>query len=563
MEVFPWLRHYDPDVPTTLRPYPDKTLIDFVRETAADRPSHPFLLFKGSRLTYGEVDRLSDQFAAALFARGVVTGDRVALVLPNIPQAVIAQLGAWKAGAIVHAVNPLYTEDELRTVLRLTTPVTAVVMTPFYEKVKAVQPDTTLRSIVATGVKEYLPPLLRTLFALFMEKKEGHRIQLQPGDAWFQACIREQAGARPPDARIDGDEPALLLCTGGTTGTPKAAIQTHTALVMTGMQCDAWGRRLIPHWTSTILLAMPLFHAYGNSLLLSMTIVARNAAALVPNARDIDDLVRTIQKVRPIALPAMPSLYIRLLEHPKVKAGKVDLRSIKACLSGAAPLLAQTKRQFEAETGGHVFEGYALTESGGALVANPLGGMYKAGSVGVPVPDVGVRIVDAETGDRTLAAGQIGELVMRAPNLMAGYWGSPEETKQVLRDGWLYTGDLAYMDDDSYVFIVDRKKDLIKPSGFQVWPREIEEVLASHPAVLEVAVGGVPDPVQGEAVRAWVVPKPGASVDGEQLRALCRKHLAAYKVPREVELRNALPKTAIGKVLRRALRDEARAAMLH
>ncbi len=556
MEQRPWLKHYDRDVPPSLAPYPDKTLVDFVRETAADRPDHPFLLFKGASLSYGTVDRLSDAFAAALVARGIAKGDRVALLLPNVPQLVVAQLGAWKAGAIVLPLNPLYTEDELRTVFRLTSPVMAVALTLVYDKVKAVQPGTTIRSVLATNVKEHLPPALKVLFTVFKEKKEGHRVRLQPGDEWFRDCLREQASALRPDVRIDRDDPALLLCTGGTTGVPKAAVQTHGAIMMSGMQGFVWNRKLLPEGTSILMLAMPLFHTYANSMLLPTVIVSRNTAALVPNPRDLDDLVHTIQRVKPTALPGMPTLYIKLLEHPKVRAGKVDLRSIRGCISAAAPLLAETKRRFEQETGGLLVEGYGLTESCCAFTCNPYEGTYKTGSVGIPAPDVEVRIVDADTGRTTLPPGEIGELVMRAPNLMSGYWAAPEETAETLRDGWLHTGDLAYVDEDGYVFIVDRKKDLIKPSGFQVWPREVEEVIAAHPAVMEVAVAGVPDAVQGEAVKAWVAVKPGASVDGEELRALCRTHLAAYKVPRQIEFREALPKTTVGKVLRRVLRDE-------
>ena len=560
MEQLPWLRHYDPGVPPTLKPYPQKTLVDFVDETAAERPDHPFLLFKGARISYREVNRLSDAFAAALTARGVRKGDRVAFVLPNSPQLVVAQLGAWKAGAIAQPVNPLYTQDELRSVLRMTSPVAVVALTSFYRTVKAAQAQTPVRWVIATSIKEYLPPVLRILFTLLKEKKEGHRIDLQPGDVWMQALIHEHAGAPRPAVNLGADDPALLLCTGGTTGLPKAAVQSHGALVMTAMQINAWFFRSVPPWTSTHMLVMPLFHTYANSGVLSAAIGGHNAVALVPNPRDIDDLVHTVKQVRPTSLPGVPTLYVKLLEHQKVRQGKVDLRSIRACLSGAAPLLAETKRRFEAETGGRLVEGYALTESCMAVTCNPLEGLQKLGSIGIPLPDVEVRIVDGETGQRRLATGEVGELVMRAPNLMNGYWESPGETKEALRDGWLYTGDLAYMDEDGYIFIVDRKKDVIKPSGFQVWPREVEEVVASHPAVMEVAVAGIPDAVQSEAVKAWVVRKPESSVSEEEIRAFCREKLAAYKVPRQVEFRDALPKTMIGKVLRRTLRDEERKA---
>ncbi len=556
MEDKPWLRHYDPDVPATLHPYPQKTLVDFVTETARERPEHPFLLFKGTQLSYGEVDRLSDRFAAALHQRGIGRGDRIALLLPNCPQAVICQLGAWKAGAIVVFLNALYTEAELAPILRLTRPAAAVVLSRFYNKLKRLQPDTTLRLVVASNIKEHLPPLLRVLFTLVKEKKEGDRVTLQSGDCWLPDLLRQHAGGHRPDVTVACDDPALLLCTGGTTGSPKAAVQSHQALVMSGLQIRTWARDAIPEWTARVVMVMPLFHTYGNSGVLSAVIVAHGTGALVPNPRDLDDVVDTVHKVRPTTLPGIPTLYTALLEHPKVKAGKINLRSIRACTSGAAPLMLETKRRFEAETGGKLVEGYALTESAMALIANPVNGVNKPGSIGIPVSDVEARIVDADEGTAPVTTGQVGEITMRAPNLMSGYWDAPDETARTVRDGWLHTGDLGYMDEDGYVFVVDRKKDLIKPSGFQVWPREVEETIAAHPAVMEVAVAGIPDSRQVEAVKAWVVLKKGETATGDELRAFCRERLSHYKVPRQIEFRDALPKTTIGKVLRRALRDE-------
>jgi long-chain acyl-CoA synthetase len=556
MEPTRWLKHYDPGVPSTLTPYPARTLLDCLADTVRERPDHPFLLFKGACLSYGEVERLSDGLAASLVAHGVGKGDRVAIVLPNCPQAIVAQLGAWKAGAIAAPTNPLYTERELEYTLQTCGATTAIVLTPFYARVKHVQPRTAVTRVVATSIKEHLPPLVRLLFTLFKERKGGHRIALEPGDLWFADLVSGPAGAPRPPVAIDKDDPALLLFTGGTTGTPKAAVGTHHGLLMSGMQINAWTRAALPDWEGSRMMAMPLFHVYGNVALVASSIIGHNPIVLVPNPRDIDDVIATIRKARPAALPGVPTLYIALLEHPAVKAGKVDLRSIKLCVSGAAPLLVDTKRRFEAETGGRIIEGYSLTEAMLALIANPVDGINKPGSVGIPLPDVEARIVDSADGHTVLAPGQVGELLLRAPQMMQGYWKAPDETAEVLRDGWLYTGDLAYMDEDGYTFIVDRKKDLIKPSGFQVWPREVEEVIAAHPAVSDVAVAGVTDAHQGEAVKAWVVLKPGAQATVAEIRAFCRERLVAYKVPKHVEFRASLPKTMIGKVLRRALRDE-------
>jgi long-chain acyl-CoA synthetase len=551
-----WLKHYDEGVPHSLQPYPQRTLLDAVRDAALQRPGHPALLFKGAHLSYGELERLSDAFAAALVSQGVEKGDRVALLLPNCPQFVIGQLGAWKAGAVVVPLNPLYTECELPHMLADCGAETALVLTAFYEKVKAVQPHTGLRRVIATSIKEYLPSHLRLLFSAFKEKKEGHRITLRPDDLWLGDLLRKYARTPRPDVQVGPEDLALFLYTGGTTGTPKAAAGTHHALLVTATQLKAWFGALFVDWEDVVMGHMPMFHTYGNIAILGTALLGRHPLALVPNPRDLDDLVTTIGKVRPALMPGVPTLFTALLHHPQVRAGKVDFKSIKLCFSGASALLVETKTRFETLAGGRILEGYALTESMVAAVVTPAYGVYKPGSVGVPLPDVEVRIVDADDGHDILPLGQIGEIVMRAPQLMLGYWQHPAETADALRDDWLFTGDLGYMDEDGYLFIVDRKKDLIKPSGFQVWPREVEEVIATHPAVSEVGVAGIPDKVRGEAVKAWVVLQEGQQVTGAEIRAYCRDRLAAYKVPRHVEFRDSLPKTTIGKVLRRELAQE-------
>jgi len=553
MNERPWFKQYDEGVPRTLRPYPERTLVDVVSETARLRPDHPAMLFKGAQVSYAELERQSDVFAAALVALGIERGGRVALLLPNSPQMLIVQFGVWKAGGIVVPLNPLYTGRELTYALNECGAEIAVVLAPFYEKVKEIQPETPLRRLIVVNIKTYLPPLLRFLFTLLKEKKEGHRPTLRDGDLWFAALLRRYAGEPRPDVPVGPDDPAVLLFTGGTTGTPKAALGTHQALLMTGMQLHAWFGPELTDWDDVIMLNMPLFHAYAQCGIMTVALIGHNPLALVPNPRDLDDVLATIRRVRPAFLPGVPTLFVALLNHPDVQAGRVDFRSIKLCISGAAPLLAEIKHQFEAVTGGRMVEAYALTETMLAGVITPVHGTYKEGAVGVPLPDVEVRIVDADTGQRNLPSGEVGEVLMRAPQLMAGYWQRPTETANALRDGWLYTGDLGYLDEDGYLHIVDRKKDVIKPSGFQVWPREVEEVIASHPAVAEVGVAGVLDERQGEAVKAWVVLREGEQVTADELRAYCREKLAAYKVPKHVEFRSDLPKSMVGKVLRREL----------
>jgi long-chain acyl-CoA synthetase len=555
----PWLGHYDQGVPETLGPYPERTLLDDLAEAVAQRPDAPAALFKGRTVSFGELDRRSDAFAASLAGLGVAPGDRVALLLPNCPQFLIGELGAWKAGAILVPLNPIYTEQELEGALRRTGAETILVLTPFYGRVKAVQPRTALTRVVATNVKEYLPPLLRVLFTVARERRDGHRVALQDGDLWLGELLGRHQGAARPPVPVSPDDRAVILMSGGTTGTPKGVVGLHRHYTITGRQLGTWLQAGTTPWDDVVMAALPLFHSFANIGIQSVALRNHNALALVPNPRDLDDLLDTIAKTRPTAFSGVPTLFNALLHHPRVRAGKVDFSSIKVCFSGAAPLLAETKRRFEELTGGRIVEGYSLTEAMLACAVNPVEGPNKIGSVGMPLPDVEVRTVDTASGDR-LPDGEVGEVLIRAPQLMAGYWDDPEETATTVRthDGerWLHTGDLGYLDGDGYLFIVDRLKDLIKTHGYQVWPREIEEVLATHPAVAEVGVAGVPDEAKGEVAKAWVVLAAGQQAGVEELRAFCRERLAPYKVPVTVEFRSELPKTMVGKVLRRALTAE-------
>ena len=557
----PWLQHYDKGVPETLEPYPDRTAVDIVRATAAERPQHPAILFKGLRVSYGELERDSTALAAALAADGVRKGDRVALVLPNCPQFLVAELAVWKAGGVVVPLSPVYTERELAGPLRDTGAGVVICMTRFYSRIRSVQAGTGIRRIIATNIKEYFPPVLRVLFTLFRERKSGDRVRLAEGDRWFRDMIREGRGRPAPDSSPGPDDTAVILASGGTTGTPKGVVGTHRAYVQAGLQLRAWTGALCAEWRDTILLPLPLFHVYANLGVQALAFVGRNPLALVPNPRDLDDVLATIGRVRPVFFTAVPTLFAALLNHPDVLAGRADFRSIKISFSGAAPLMAETKRRFEELTGGTIIEGYSLTEAMMAVLANPLLGRAKLGSIGLPLPDVKAQIVDSENPGLPLPAHQVGELLLHAPQLMAGYWNNPAETAASLKSAssggtWLYTGDLGYMDEDGYVFLVDRKKDLIKTSGYQVWPREIEEVVTAHPAVAEVGVAGCPDPLRGEIVKAWVVLRPGSHATSDDIRAWCRERLAPYKVPSAVEFRGELPKSMVGKVLRRALAND-------
>lgn len=558
MDNKPWLNNYDRGVPATLQPYLQQTMIDVVRETVSLRPDHMALYFKGTKISYSQLDRLSDQFANALIAMGIKKGDRVALVMPNIPQFVIAEFGVWKAGAVAACINPLYTEYEMEHALNECGAETVVAMTTFYNKIKNVQSKTKVKRVIAAGVREYLPFVIRLLFTLAKEKKEGHRIDLQPGDFWFKDLLKQNKGSGRPSVTVTPSDNAIILFTGGTTGLSKAAVGSHEGLVMSGKQIFAWFQNILHEWDDVFLTALPLFHVFANAGVQMAAFTARGGMALVPNPRDIPDVMKTIEKTKATFFPSVPTMFNAMLNHPLVKEGKVDLTSIKLCISGASALLQDTKESFEKLTGSRIVEGYALTESMMAICCTPIEGKYKVGSIGMPVPDVFVRIADVadDSKNMPLGEGNVGEIVIRAPQLMRGYWQRPEATAEMLKAGELFTGDLGYMDEDGYIFIVDRKKDVVKVSGFQVWPREVEEVLATHPKVMEVAVAGIPDARTTEAVKAWIVLQPGVAATADEIQNFCKEKLTGYKVPRYVEFRSELPKSTIGKVLRRELVKE-------
>ncbi len=554
----PWLAHYDPGVPSTLGEYPARILLDYIDDGLKERPDSAALLFKGRTMSLRELDALSTAFANALLTRGVTKGDRVAVLLPNSPQFFICELGAWKIGAILVPLNPIYTEEELVGPLQDTSPKVVVTLTPFYERVKHVQAQVGHPQIIATNLKEYFPSLTSLLFTLFMEKRHGHRISLQTGDLWLQDVLAAHRGTARPAHRPGPDDDCMILLSGGTTGTPKGVRVHHNGLVSTGLQGRAWLAAEFRPWTDVYLLPLPMFHSYGACGVQSVCFIGHNPLALVPNPRDLDDIVKTFEQVKPTIFCGVPTLYNALLGHKDVQNGKVNFKSLRACVSGAAPLLAETKKRFEAATGVTMVEGYAMTETLLAATLNPIRGVTKLSSVGMPFPDVDVMIVDADDPMKILPTGDVGEIIIHGRQIMRGYWNNPSETAIMRRVGpdgrdWIYSGDLGYLDEDGYVFIVDRKKDLIKPGGMQVWPRDIEEVLQAHPAVAEVGVRGFPDDGKGEIAVAFVVLREGASATAEEFREYCKQHLAFYKVPGRVVFRRELPKSMVGKVLRRML----------
>ncbi len=553
-----WAANYDPGVPRTLQPYPERTLLDYLADVARDDPDGTALWFKGRTISWAALQKEAEECASAFDELDIGRGDRVALVLPNCPQFLIAEYGAWKVGAVVCPLNPIYTEEELRARLRSLAPRVVVTLTPFYERVSAARAGTAVEHVIATNIKEFFPPLLRLAFTFTMEKKLGHRITLRPGDLEWGPWLATHRGRRALVEPAGPQDEAMILMSGGTTGTPKGVPAWHHSLVMTALQFRAWTASVLKPDVDSVLLPLPLFHSYAACLVQAGYLVGRHPLALVPNPRDLDDLVKAIARFKPSLFAGVPTLYNALLNHPAVKSRKADLRSLKVCASGSAPLMAETKRRFEEVTGATITEAYALTESLIAGVSNPIAGTRKIGSVGIPLPDVHVRIVDVEDARKELPTGEVGEILIRGPQIMRGYFDNPTESAAMLvthDDGhtWLHSADLGYLDEDGYLFIVDRKKDLIKANGMQVWPRELEEVLAQHPAVAEVGVRGFADAARGEIAVAFVVLRAGMQATEHDLREYCKTQLAFFKVPARVVFRRELVKSMIGKVLRREL----------
>lgn len=551
----PWLRQYDDGVPQDVK-VPDHPLQQFVTQSATTHPDQAAIIFKGNEIDYRELHELTDAVARALVASGFQKGERAAIYMPNIPQFVITYFGILKAGGVVVAINPLYTERELEHQLVDCGAETVFVMSLYYDRLKRVQKreQTRVKRVIVTNVKEYFPLHLKLLFTIAKEKKGGHRAQLEAGDVWLQDFITTGRQSPAVDVEVTGDDVALLQYTGGTTGIPKGAIGLHRNLVANTLMVKAWLPDL-EEGKEVVLTAIPLFHSYGMNTAMNLAMSGAATMVLIVNPRDLKDLLDSINKYRPTIFPGVPAMYIAINNHQGVAAGKYDVSSIRACISGSAPLLQETKMRFEEITGGKLVEGYGLTEAHVATHANPIHGENRPG-IGLPLPGIEARIVDAEEGKQEMPVGELGELILNGPSIMAGYWQMPAETANALRDGWLYTGDLVRMDEDGYFYVEDRKKDLIIASGFNVYPREVEEILAMHPDVLEVAVAGIPHERRGETVKAWVVKREDSTLTGEALIEWSKEQLASYKYPRLVEFRDELPRTTVGKVLKRELVKE-------
>jgi long-chain acyl-CoA synthetase len=514
----------------------------------------PALDFYGRRLTYRELDRSANRFADALTRLGVRKGDRVAVMLPNVPQAVIAYYGALRVGAVVVQVNPLYVEREIEQQVRDAEARVLVALDLFYPRVAAVRANAGLEAVIVTSVRDALPWHLALLYPL-KAWREGTAVSVPkaPGVYDFQALL---AGAddEAPGVEVTPDDLALLQYTGGTTGVPKGVMLTHRNLVANTLQCRAWMPSL-RDGAEVFLGVIPFFHVYGMTACMNLAIATGGLIVLLPRFAT-KDVLHAIVKSRTTIFMGVQAMYVAINNFPDVR--RYDLSSIRICISGAGPLHVEVQERFEALTGGKVVEGFGLSEASPVTYVNPIFGRRIKGTIGLPLPDTEAKVMDVETGTREMPVGEAGELVIRGPQIMKGYWRRPDETAGVLRNGWLHTGDIATVDADGYFTIVDRKKDMIKTKGENVYPRDIEEVLFRHPKIKDAVVVGVPEEFMGEMIKAYVVLREGETATEDEITAYCGRELAKFKVPKTVEFRQELPRTIVGKVLRRVLLEEER-----
>jgi long-chain acyl-CoA synthetase len=537
----PWLKFYEEGVPHHIE-YPRVPLYQVLDDTARDFPNLDAVIFQGKRIKYGELAGWSHDLASALHQIGIRKGQRVAIMLPNCPQYIVAYYAILKLGGVVVNINPMYVERELEFQLHDAGAQAIVALRDLLPRLETVKEKTPLKTVILTDLDEHVRAAREKVSAQ----------ELRPGFYEYAELLEEGKTQVPPVVLVDPDEVALLQYTGGTTGFSKGAMLTHFNLVSNVVQCVSWNVGA-QRGEERMLAVLPFFHVYGMTVTMNEAIYLAATIILLPRFQ-VDDCLEAINQYQPTRFPGVPTMYIGIINHPRVK--EYNISSIKVCSSGSAPLPVEALKKFEELTGGKISEGYGLTEASPVTHANPFSGKRKVGSIGLPRPDTDAKVVDLETGEQDLPPGEEGELCIRGPQVMKGYWNRPEETARSLRNSWLYTGDIARMDEEGYFYIVDRKKDMIICGGFNVYPREVEEALYLHPKILEAAVLGVPEPYRGETVKAFVVLKPGKKATGEEIIEFCRQNLARFKVPTQVEFRKELPKSHVGKVLRKALREE-------
>ena len=547
----PWLKFYDPGVPASVD-YEDITLPEAFARAAAEFPGNTALTYQGFTLSYSALSDMIARFATALAGFGVKKGDRVAIHLPNIIPCVAAYYAVLSVGGVVVMNNPLYSDRELSHQFNDSGAKVLITLDILANRVIGLRPLTSIRQVVYTSVGDYLPFPKNLLFPLVARKRNlSADVKPAPDVYRFKDLVARTAPS-PPKVEVGLDDLAMFQYTGGTTGVSKGVMLSHRNLSCNVQQIRAWfpafekGREIM-------LGALPFFHVFGMNTAMNLAMCAGWNLILVPKPQPAE-LLEAIRKFRPTLAPLVPTMYIGILNHPDL--ARTDMTSIKGCFSGSAPLPVEVIREFEKVTGAVIVEGYGLTETSPVATINPFGGRRKVGSIGIPVPDTRVRIVDLALGEEDVPLGERGEILVAGPQVMRGYWKKPDDTAGTLQDEWLFTGDIATMDEDGYIFIVDRKKDMIISGGYNVYPRDIDEVFHGHPKVLDVCAIGIPHPTRGEAVKVFIVLRDGETATSEEMMDYCKEKLAKYKWPVEIEFRTELPKTQVGKVLRKDLREQ-------
>lgn len=547
MENRPWQRHYDYNVPLTIR-YPRVPAHYFLNMSAGSFPDKPATNFYGTEITFWDLKQQVLRMANALGEMGVKKGDRIGVHLPNCPQYIIACYAAQNLGAVVVNLNPMYTVDELKALTSDTGVSTLFTFDMVLSNIRPLCQEVDIARVIVTRVTDYIEGFGQSTSA---------ELELEEGWHHFSVMLENASGTRLPRIDIFQDDPALIQFTGGTTGLPKGAVLTHGNLVAGTLQCSLWGSAFTGQWPPekrNVMAVLPFFHVYGTIVALNWGMFNCATQILVPRF-EIDEFMGLLANFERITFfPAVPTMINAVINHPKAEELELG-KKLALFNSGGAPmpkeLIDQTK-----EMGINYGEGWGMSETTSLGIANPLMGLKKAGSIGIPFPDTDARVVDLETGEQDVPPGQPGELIVRSPLTMKEYWNNPEETAGQLKNGWLYTGDIVVQDEDDYFTIVDRKKDMIIAGGYNIYPREIDEVLYQHPKVADAVAVGIPDEYRGETIKAFVVPRAGETLTEKDIISFCQKKLAAYKTPKIVEFRDELPKSAVGKVLRKILRDE-------
>ncbi|MBW2182141.1 MAG: long-chain fatty acid--CoA ligase [Deltaproteobacteria bacterium] len=548
MEDRLWHKAYAPQVPPSID-YENITMPEALERTVKNFPDNISHIMMGKKITFSQLNDLVNRFASALADLGIKKGDKVAIMLPNMPQAVIATYAVFRLGAVVVMHNPLYTERELEHQLNDSDSVMAICLDLLVPRIQKLQEITNVQTIIACHIRDYLPFPLKQLFPFV--KKEMHRKTNPKEEVHDFLDLVNAYPPKPPSPDITFDDLSTLLYTGGTTGLSKGVMLSHKNISINVQQLKAWIYDA-EEGKDSLIGIFPFFHSAGFTAIMNQSIFRALTVPLIPRPEP-KVILEAVRKYKPDWFPCVPTIYVGILSHPDFS--KTDFSCVKGCVSGAAPLALETIKEWESKVGATIVEVYGLSETSPLSHANPWGGTTKVGSVGVPVSDTDCKIVDIDTGTKEMGIGESGEILLAGPQVTKGYYEKPEETAEVFKDGWFYTGDIGYMDDEGYLFIVDRKKDMIIASGYNIYPRDIDEVLFEHPKIMEACAVGISDPYRGETVKAFITPKPGETLTEEEVISYCKEKLAAYKVPKLVEFMDDLPKSTVGKVLRRQLRE--------